>query len=152
MRVRILATLFNPLVPSFITAKMPATPQRDSLQKLRAQLFFHELNFFIVILFGIQKRTRKPRTSTCYTASTTATAPTTKREKKASKPLGHALDSLKRRKSILQQTFDLIEECIHHCIKKEVTYFRKPLQVGLKLAITLRHLATGETYKSNHLM
>ena len=30
----------------------------------------------------------------------------------------------------------------------EVTYFKKSLQVGLKLAITLRHLAKGETYKS----
>ena len=48
--------------------------------------------------------------------------------------------------------FYLIEECIHHFIKKSVTSFRKPLEVGLKLAITLRHLATGETYTSlqNH--
>ena len=32
--------------------------------------------------------------------------------------------------------------------KKSVTNFRKPSEVGLKLAITLRHLATGETYTS----
>ena len=44
--------------------------------------------------------------------------------------------------------FDLIQECIHHRIKKEVTNFRKPLEVGLNLAITLRHLATGEIYIS----
>ena len=44
--------------------------------------------------------------------------------------------------------FDLIKECIHHHIKKSVTNFRKPLEVGLKLAITLRHLVTGETYTS----
>ena len=44
--------------------------------------------------------------------------------------------------------FYLIEECIHHCIKKEVINFRKPLDDGLKLAITLRHLAREETYKS----
>ena len=37
---------------------------------------------------------------------------------------------------------DLSQECIYHCIKKEVTHFRKSLKVGLKLAITLRHLAT----------
>ena len=42
--------------------------------------------------------------------------------------------------------FDLIEECIHYCIKKSVTNIRKPLNIGLKLAITLRHLATVETY------
>ena len=35
---------------------------------------------------------------------------------------------------------------IHHHIKKEVTNFRKPLEVRLKLAIT--HLATGEMYTS----
>ena len=44
--------------------------------------------------------------------------------------------------------FDLTEECMHHGIKKEVTNFKKPLQVGLRLGITLRHLATGEMYKS----
>ena len=44
--------------------------------------------------------------------------------------------------------FDRIEERIHHRIKKEVTNFRMPLKVGLKLVITLRHLATGEMYKS----
>ena len=44
--------------------------------------------------------------------------------------------------------FDLFEEHIHHCIQKEVIIVRKPLEVGLKLEITLRHLATGETNKS----
>ena len=44
--------------------------------------------------------------------------------------------------------FYLIEERRHHRIKRSVTNFRKPLEVGLKLAITLRHLATGETYTS----
>ena len=37
--------------------------------------------------------------------------------------------------------FDLIEEHIHHRIKKSETNFRKPLEVGL--AIMLRHLTTG---------
>ena len=37
---------------------------------------------------------------------------------------------------------------MHHRIKKSVTNFRKSLEVRLKLAITLRHLATGETYTS----
>ena len=44
--------------------------------------------------------------------------------------------------------FDLIKKYIHHHIRKSVTNFRKPLAVGLKLAITLTHLATGETYTS----
>ena len=42
--------------------------------------------------------------------------------------------------------FYLMEECIHHHIKKSVTNFRKPQEVGLKLEIMLRHLATGETH------
>ena len=33
-------------------------------------------------------------------------------------------------------------------IRKQTTKFRKPLEPGLKLAITLRHLATGESYHS----
>ena len=36
--------------------------------------------------------------------------------------------------------FYLIKESIHLRIKKSVTNFRKPLEVGLKLTITLRHL------------
>ena len=44
--------------------------------------------------------------------------------------------------------FCLIEERIHHHFKSSLTNFRKPLGIGLKLAITMRHLATGETYTS----
>ena len=44
--------------------------------------------------------------------------------------------------------FNLIKDHIHHHIKKSVTKFRMPLDVWLKLAIMLRHLATGETYSS----
>ena len=40
--------------------------------------------------------------------------------------------------------FDFIEEHIQHWIKKSVTNFRKPLKVELKLAMTLRHLVTGD--------
>ena len=49
---------------------------------------------------------------------------------------------------MLPALFDLIEYQIHHLIKKSVTNFRKTLLVGLKLAITLRHQATVETYTS----
>ena len=44
--------------------------------------------------------------------------------------------------------FYLIEERITSHLRKSTTNFRKPLEVGLKLAITLRHLSTGETYTS----
>ena len=42
--------------------------------------------------------------------------------------------------------FDLIEERITSHVRKSITNFRKPL--GLKLAVTLRHLSTGESYTS----
>ena len=35
-----------------------------------------------------------------------------------------------------------------HHLRKSITNFRKPLEVGLKLAVTLRHLSTGESYTS----
>ena len=36
----------------------------------------------------------------------------------------------------------------HTHIKKSITNFRKPLEVGLKLAVILRHLSTGESCTS----
>ena len=44
--------------------------------------------------------------------------------------------------------FDLIENRIFNRLKKSHTNFRKPLEVGLKLEITLSHLSTGESYTS----
>ena len=44
--------------------------------------------------------------------------------------------------------FDLIEERITPHVRKSSINFRKALEVGLKLAVTLRHLSTGETYTS----
>ena len=44
--------------------------------------------------------------------------------------------------------FDLIEKRITSHLRKSFTNFRKPLEVGLKLAVTLRHLSTGESYTS----
>ena len=42
---------------------------------------------------------------------------------------------------------DLVDQLTPH-IKKKKTNFRKPLDPGLKVAITLRFLATGESFKS----
>ena len=44
--------------------------------------------------------------------------------------------------------FYLIEERITPHLRKLITNFRNPLEVGLKLAVTLRHLSTGESYTS----
>ena len=44
--------------------------------------------------------------------------------------------------------FYLIEEKITPHLRKRITNFRKPLEVDLKLAVTWRHLSTGESYTS----
>ena len=44
--------------------------------------------------------------------------------------------------------FYLIEERIFNRLNKSQTNFTKPVEVGLKLAVTLRRLSTGETYTS----
>ena len=44
--------------------------------------------------------------------------------------------------------FHLIEERITPHLRKSITNFRKSLEVRLKLAVTLRHLSTGESYTS----
>ena len=87
------------------------------------------------------------------------TQPDPKEEESHQKPWS-CPESFKDQKKVLQQYnnfvrmppafCDLMEECILHQIKKSVTKFRKPFKVGLKLVITLRHLATGETYTSLH--
>ena len=124
--------------------------------------------------------TFEPSTIICLTATTTVSVPASPQkapgeespqEKKATKLLGHALDTSRTRKNDATATswptkctptsqdtrilsgyhlpFDLTEERIHHHIKKSVTNFRKPLEDGLKLAITLRHLDTGEGWRSS---
>ena len=51
----------------------------------------------------------------------------------------------------LRITPDLLQEMIEKLtphIKKQTTFMREPLAVGLKLAATLRFLATGNSYPS----
>ncbi len=43
--------------------------------------------------------------------------------------------------------FELVERLTPR-IEKQVTSYRKALQPGLKVAITLQHLATGDSYHS----
>ena len=116
-----------------------------------------------------EKDTSEPMTTTCPTASTFTTA-TSQEKKKAIKPLGNALNTSKRKKGMLQDPpgrlntdqyprqqnfvrmppafFYLIKECKHHHLKKSAINFKRPLELGHKLAIMLRHLTMGETYTS----
>ena len=44
--------------------------------------------------------------------------------------------------------FAEIVECVSHRIWKQDTSYHKALKPGLKVALTLRHLATGDSYHS----
>ena len=43
--------------------------------------------------------------------------------------------------------YELVER-VRPRIEKQLTFFRVPLPAGLKIALTLRYLASGECYKS----
>ena len=46
--------------------------------------------------------------------------------------------------------FEMLKERLAPRLTKQTTNWREPLSVGLKIATTLRYLATGETYTSLH--
>lgn len=46
--------------------------------------------------------------------------------------------------------FEMLQERLGPRLSKQTTNWREPLSVGLKIATTLRYLATGETYTSLH--
>ena len=48
----------------------------------------------------------------------------------------------------MEPAFYLTEERIIPHLRKSITNFTKPLEAGLKLAVTLRYLSTGESYTS----
>ncbi|XP_064115028.1 uncharacterized protein LOC135221135 [Macrobrachium nipponense] len=49
---------------------------------------------------------------------------------------------------ITEELFNEIVERVLPLIKKKLTFWRRPIEPGLRLAITLRFLAAGESYKS----
>ena len=139
---------------------MTATHQEQLLDHLRVLLFFIELNMLLFIMnheFKTQK-TAEPST------------PTTQKEKEATESMGHAWILQREERGCYRTLLDklittdipgyrnftrmepaffyLIEERIMPHLRKSTTNFGKPLDVGLKLAVTWRHLSTGETYTS----
>ena len=133
---------------------MPATHHRDFIHQLRALLVFIEFNFFICILIGMtEKDTFELSPITCPTYTTWSCSgffKDMKRDATANSWLTSYTDIPGCQNFVRMPLvfFDLIRECIHHHIKKSASNFIKSLEVGLNLAIMLRHMATGETYTS----
>ena len=110
--------------------------------------------------FKTQKTTEP---STCPARITN---PTTQKEKEAIETMGYALDTAQGGEGMLQNTLGLLtyqateplagwnqqffyfieEKIIPPHLRKSTINFRKSLEVRLKLAVTLRHLSTGESY------
>ena len=138
---------------------MTVAHHSDFLHQHRVLLFFIEFNILICICKR-ENDTFEPSTIICPTATTTVSVPASHHEKKKATKVGHALDpqgmlhqhtDVPGYQNFLRMSnafFDLTKECIHLGLKKSAINFRNPLEVGFKLAITLRHLATGETYTS----
>ena len=49
---------------------------------------------------------------------------------------------------ITPEFFEMIKAGVQPYLAKQATHYRAPLSVGMKLAITVRYLATGESYIS----
>ena len=88
-------------------------------------MFFIELNILLYMI--ISRHRRQQNAAPAQPAS--PPPPPHQKEKEATESMGHALDTAER-----------------GCYR--TLLFRKPLEVRLKLAVTLRHLSTGESYTS----
>ena len=171
-RIGIHITLYKPPSPvichSFHISKMTGTHQEQLIDHLSGFLVFIEFNFLLYLIFSRQRRQQNP--TPAQPASPSPPPPPPRRRRKPQNPwvLPWILQREERDcyRTLLDELiptdisgyrnftrmepvfFYLIEERItpHH--RNSFTNFRKPLEVGLKLAVTLRHLATGESYTS----
>ena len=144
---------------SFHTSKMTGTHQEQLIDHLSVLLFFIELNLFLYLVISTHRRQQ-------HLPSQHHHHPTTQKEKESTESLDPALQREERGcyRTLLNELittdipgyrnftrmepafFYLIEERIIPHLRKSITNFRKPLEVGLKLAVTLRYLSTGESY------
>ena len=144
---------------------MTATHQEQLLDHLRVLLFFIELNMLLFIIIPRRRRQQNPAL-----AQSVLPPPPPRRRRKPQNPwvMPWILQREDRgcHRKLLDELittdipgyrnftrmelafFYLIQERITPRLRKSTTNFRKPLEVRLKLAVTFRHLSTGETYTS----
>ena len=148
------------------TSKMTRTHQEQLIDHLRVLLFFIELNLFLYVVISTHRRQHNP--APAQPASPSPPPPTKRRKPQNPWVLPRTLQTEERGcyRTLLDELittnipgyrnftwmepafFYLIEERITPHLKKSVTNFRRPLEVRLKLAVTLRHLSIGKSYTS----
>ena len=151
---------------SFQTSKMTGTYQEQLIDRLRLLLFFIEVNLFLYVVISTHRRQQNPAPAQPASPS----PPPPRRRRKPQNPwvlpwilqreergcYRTLLDELittdrpgyRNFTRMVPAFLDLIEEKIIPYLRKSINHFRKLLEVGLKLAVTLRHLSTGESYNS----
>ena len=147
---------------------MTGTHQEQLIDHLRVFLFFIKFNFLLYMIFSRHRRQQNPAPAQPASPSSPPTPPRRRRKPQNPWVLPWILQREERGYyiTLLEELittdipgyknftrmepafFDLIEEKITPHLKKSITNFRKPLEVELKLAVTLRHLTTGESYTS----
>ena len=146
---------------------MTATHQEELFDKLRVLWFFMELN--MLLFFMISRHRRQQNPAPAQQASPPQPQSLPHRRRKPQNPwvipwilqreergcYRTRLDELitvdipvYRNFTRMEPSFFCLIERITPHLRKSTTNFREPLEVGLKLAVTLRHLSTGETYTS----
>ena len=155
---------------SLHTLKMTGTHQEELIDHLRVVFVFIEFNFLLYLIFSRHRTQQNP--APAQPASPSPPPPAPRRRRKPQNPwiLPWILQREERGcyRTLLDELittdipgyrnftrmepafFYLIEERITpppH-LRKSITNFRKPLEVGLKLAVTLRDLSTEESYTS----
>ena len=147
---------------------MTGTHHEQLLDHLRVLLFFNELNMLLYIMISRHRRQQNP-----VPAQIAPPPPQPRRRRKPQNPWVMPWILQRKERGCYRTLLDklittdipgyrnftrmepaffyLIEQRITLHLKKSTTNFRKPLEVRLKLAVTLRHLSTGESYCNTSL-
>ena len=141
---------------------MTGTHQDQLIDHLRVLLFFIELNLFLYVVITTHRR--QPNPAPAQPASPSLPPP--RRRRKPHNPwvlpwimqreerdcYRTLLDKLITTDIQGYRNFTRMEPAFFYLInlhlRKSVTNFGKQLEVSFKLAVTLRHLSTGESYTS----